>query len=66
MNSLVKVGRNKRYKVHAARDGRPLCGGGNSARRASWQLDLGDCNCRVCLALLARPAKSTSTHPTKP
>lgn len=32
----------------------PVCGGGNSARSAEWQTDLGEPNCRRCLAILKR------------
>lgn len=41
------------FRVHASFGGRPICGGGRDASKATgWQTDIGPCSCRVCTRLM--------------
>jgi hypothetical protein len=51
--NITKPHPKKHLRVHASAEMKPLCGGGNSARAASWQLDIGECNCKACLKILS-------------
>ena len=45
--------KNKVRKVHAEKNGRPLCGGGYLARLVSgWQTEIAEVNCKRCRKIL--------------
>ncbi len=59
MNSLVNSGVKFRSKSPPRRheptaDFRPVCGGGNGAKTAQWQEDIGEPNCAACAAISYR------------
>lgn len=57
MSALVRTGSTtKRPMLHAAghEGGKPVCGGGFSAKGVRWQLDIGEPNCNRCAAILER------------
>ena len=44
--------RQQRFRVHVAKGGRPLCGGGRLARLVTgWQQEIGEATCARCLAI---------------
>ncbi len=51
-------------KVHALKDGRPLCGGGCGAKSVKWQNDFGPVNCERCLEIQEnqRPMQTKMTE----
>jgi hypothetical protein len=60
MNYLVRnytAGRLPKVHILSAA-GVPLCGGGNGARAAQWQREIGPCNCRACKTILNRKSKT--------
>jgi hypothetical protein len=59
MNNLVKATIHGSHRVHAARvGGGVVCGGGNGAKTANWQEDIGAVTCLRCLAILKRRAST--------
>jgi hypothetical protein len=58
VNSLTKNSKSLSQRTHAATaQHRPVCGGGNGARKAGWQEDFAAPNCKRCLTILDRRAK---------
>jgi hypothetical protein len=54
VSGIVKATNHGRHVVHAmSKAGKPVCGGGNGAKKADWQEDLGEPNCDRCLLILA-------------
>ena len=50
---ITKETKTGHHVVHTlSLDGRPVCGGGNSARSAQWQTTMEEPNCRRCATIL--------------
>jgi hypothetical protein len=57
MNNLVKSTISGTHRVHAPTgDFKPVCGGGNGARSANWQEDIGAVTCLRCITILKKRA----------
>ncbi len=54
MSAITKATQHGRHVAHATNaDGNAVCGGGNGAKKANWQQDLGEPSCARCLLILA-------------
>lgn len=52
-------------KIHSTVDGRPVCGGGNGARKAQWQIDIGPSTCVRCNQIANRKIARNSPPPIR-
>lgn len=55
MSTIVNNSGGRKRRHAAGPNGKPLCGGGNGAKKAAYQIDIGDdVDCKPCLAILAK------------
>ena len=53
MNCIQKNTKTGQHRVHVSNaNGAPVCGGGNSARKAQWQEVILEANCARCQAII--------------
>lgn len=64
MNNIVKATIHGAHRVHASNANHaPVCGGGNSARQANWQEDIGGITCLRCISIIASRATPPPRNP---